>query len=289
MSRLFEAIKRMETERHPSAEAPPDPSPPIEFLAGALAGTPKTTAKTEELISSDIVSSATPKLVALSDRQSLGAEKFRALATRIENIRREGEFKSLQVTSGSVAEGKTLVAGNLAATLAIQTNSSVLLIEGDLHRPALIPLFGIRPLEGLSHWWSRPDEEIARYVHKIKGTSLSLLAAGKAWNEPSQLLQSSRFATAFRHLAERFDWIVVDSAPMLPTVSANLWSRLVDGTLLVVREGVARVRDLRNGLEALDSPKLIGIVMNDASGALRANYRYYYGNAAGQSPESGQQ
>lgn len=287
MSRLFEAIRRMEAERHPPTETAAEPAPPIEFLAGALSATAKATTKTEEIISSEIVGSPTPKLVALSDRQSLGAEKFRALATRIENLRREREFKSLQVTSSSVAEGKTLVAGNLAATLAIQTNSRVLLIEGDLHRPALVPLFGVPQLEGLSHWWSRPNEEIARYVHKVEGTSLSLLGGGKGCKEPSQLLQSPRFATAFSRLVERFDWIIVDSAPMLPTVSANLWSRLVDGTLLVVRDGVARVRDLRNGLEALDSPKLIGIVMNDASDASQANYRNYVD--AGQSPVSSQQ
>lgn len=301
MSRLFEAIKRMETERHPPAEAAPDSDLPIEFLAGALVDTAQTTAKpsaettakpapkTEELISSEVVCSANPKLVALSDPQSLGAEKFRALATRIENIRRERQFKSFQITSSSVAEGKTLVAGNIAATLAVQTNSNVLLIEGDLHRPALLSFLGVPQLDGLSHWWAGPNDGIMRYIHKVKGTSLSLLGAGKACKDPSQLLQSPRFATAFRQLIEGFDWIIVDSAPMLPTVSANLWSRLVDGTLLVVREGVARVRDLRNGLEALDSPKLIGVVMNDATKGLRSNYHYYYANAAGESSETGQQ
>jgi len=271
MSRLFEAIRRMEAERHPPSEAVPDSMPPLEFLRGALAAP----AKTQEPISSEVVSSAAPRLVAMSDRQGLGAEKFRALATRIENLRRERAFKSFQVTSSSVAEGKTLVASNLAATLAIQTNSRVLLVEGDLHRPALVPLFGIPQLEGLSHWWSKQNDEIARYVHKLKGTSLSILSGGKACNEPSQLLQSPRFATAFGRLVEGFDWVIVDSAPMQPMVSANLWSRLVDGTLLVVREGVARAKDLRTGLEALDSPNIIGIVMNDASEASRANYRYY--------------
>jgi protein-tyrosine kinase len=284
MSRLFEALKRMETERHPPTEAVPEPTPPIDFLRGALGAT----ATTEERISSEIASSATPKLVALSDRQGLGAEKFRALATRLENLRRERAFKSFQVTSGSVAEGKTLVAGNLAATLAIQTNSRVLLVEGDLYRPALVPLFGVPQPEGLSHWWLRQNEEIARYVRKLKGTSLSLLSGGKGCNEPSQLLQSPRFAAAFGRLVEGFDWVIVDSAPMQPTVSANLWSRLVDGTLLVVREGVARVKDLRNGLEALDSPNLIGIVMNDSSDASRANYRYY-ANADDRAAEGGQQ
>ena len=74
-----------------------------------------------------------------------------------------------------------------------------------------------------------------------------------------------------------FDWIIVDSTPMLPTVDANLWSRLVDGTILVVREGVALVNALKKGLQALDNPKLVGIVLNEASEFNRSNYegKYY--------------
>lgn len=271
MSRLFDAIRRMETERHPPTQAAPKPAKPIEFLAVALTDE----AKAEQLDAPEIVGAPTLQLVALSDRHGLGAEKFRALATRIENLRRQRELKSLQITSSSAGEGKTLVAGNLAATLAIQTSARVLLIGGDLHRPALGQLFGISPSEGLSHWWAQSDREITHYIHKLKDLSLWILSEGQACEEPSHILQSSRLAAAFGRLQSEFDWIIVDSAPMLPTVTANLWSRLVDGTLLVVREGVARVKDLKNGLEALDSPKLIGIVMNDSSDASRSNYRYY--------------
>jgi protein-tyrosine kinase len=271
MSRLFEALKRMEAERRSPGEVAPEPAQPIEFLSGALAET----VKAEEPGFPQVDISPASRLVALRDRQGLGAEKFRALATRIGNLRRQREFKSLQVTSSVVGEGKTLVAGNLAATLAVQSGARVLLVEGDLHRPALGPLFGLSQLRGLSHWWSGQDEDISRYLYKLGDMSLCLLSGGKACEEPSQILQSSRFATAFSRLADGFDWIIVDSAPMLPTVTANLWSRLVDGTLLVVREGVAPVKDLKRGLEALDSPKLIGIVVNEASAVSRANYRYY--------------
>ena len=65
---------------------------------------------------------------------------------------------------------------------------------------------------------------------------------------------------------------------MLPIVDVNLWSRLVDGTLLVVREGVAPVKALKKGLQALDHPKLIGVVINEASGSDQVNYDgQYYG------------
>ena len=107
---------------------------------------------------------------------------------------------------------------------------------------------------------------------------LSFLSAGSACDQPSQILQSARFAETFVRLVSGFDWIVVDSTPMLPNVDANLWSRLVDGTLLVVREGVAPIKALKMGVRDLDNPKWLGIVLNEASEFDRVNYTdQYYG------------
>jgi len=217
-------------------------------------------------------------LVALTDPLSLGAEKFRVLATRIENLRKDGGLKSLQVTSGSTNEGKSLVSGNLAFTLARRSNSKVLLIEGDLHKPALASMLGLDQLQGLGQWWSEPDGEITRFMYQLNDLPLWLLAAGKAFDQPSDVLQSARFGKAFAQLARSFDWIVVDSTPLLPMADVNLWSRWVDGTLLVVREGVAPVSALRKGLAGLDNAKLLGVVLNEASEFDRA--AYYDGNYA---------
>ena len=84
----------------------------------------------------------------------MGAEKFRALVTRFDHLRSRRELKSFQVTSSVINEGKTLVAGNVAVTLAKYSGSKTLLVEGDLHRPSLANLFGLEELRGLSHWWS---------------------------------------------------------------------------------------------------------------------------------------
>jgi protein-tyrosine kinase len=268
MSRLFEALKQMERERRsPSASAVAREPRTVEFLTDVL--TEKR--RTDERFSTRVEFSPSPRLVALTDRDSLGAEKFRALATRLENLRRQREIKSIQVTSSSVGEGKTVVSGNLAATLAHHSGSRVLLVEGDLHRPALTSLFGAPPLHGIGDWWSAPNGDMADFVHKMKDFPLWFISAGPC-DQSSQILKSSRFTEAFARLSDAFDWVVVDSAPMLPTITANLWARLVDGTVLVVREGVASVKDLKKGMEALDNPKLIGIVLNEASELREANY-----------------
>src|SRR5439155_6343138 len=218
------------------------------------------------------------RLVALTDPNSLGAEKFRALVTRLDDMRKQREIKSFQVTSSVIAEGKTLVAGNVSVTLAKYSGSKTLLIEGDLHRPNLAALFGLSELHGLSQWWSGQDQQLAGFVHRLNDMPLWFLSAGKLCDCPPGILRSARFVKAFTQLASQFEWVVVDSTPMLPIVDVNLWSILVDGTLLVVREGLVPVKALKKGLQALDHPnKLIGVVMNEASGPDQINYdgRYY--------------
>src|SRR6202049_312379 len=105
---------------------------------------------------------------------------------------------------------------------------------------------------------------------------LWFLTAGKTYDHPSNILQSARFAEIFALLVTWFDWIVVDSTPMLPIGDANLWSRLVDGTLLVVREGVTPVKALKKGLQALDNIKLVGLVINEASDFDQIGYEGQY-------------
>ena len=268
MSRIHDALRKSEMENRQSAVTAPEttvatpetPRPPKVLSSGM--------AQLLELNGNRAVSidvSAAARLVALTDPMSLGAEKFRALATRLDHLRRDRELKSVQLTSGATNDGKTLTSGNLALTLAQRTSSKVLLIEGDLHKPAVAALLGLDQSLGLSQWWSEPDAEITPFIRQWKGMPLWLLTAGKSYDQPSEILRSPRLAKAFLELSRWFDWIIVDSTPLQPMVDANLWSRLVDGTLLVVREGVTPVQSLKRGLESLDNPKLIGVVLNEAS------------------------
>jgi protein-tyrosine kinase len=283
MSRLYQALRRMEKEQHQPGEAASEPVQPTELLDRALAEP----VELDGAPSAKVQVSQASRLVALTDPQSLGAEKFRALVTRLENLRQHRELKCLQITSGVVNEGKTLVAANLAVALAKHSDFKVLLVEGDLHRPKLASLLGLAPLPGISQWWKGQEEGMARYVCKLHDMPLWFLSAGMACDQPSQILQSARFVEAFAKMGGWFDWILVDSTPLLPNVDVNLWARLVDGMLLVVREGVAPVKALKNGLASLDNPNLVGVVLNEASD--QADYESYYdasrdGNDAVQHP-----
>jgi capsular exopolysaccharide synthesis family protein len=272
MSRLYETLRRMEREHRQTGSTPPEPTEAVEMLNNVLTQP----VELEGAHSAKVHASAASRLVALNDPKSLGAEKFRALITRLENLRIQREFKSLQVTSGGINEGKTTVSANLGVTLAKRGDFKVLLIEGDLHRPTLASLLGLTELRGLVHWWAGPNQQIQTYLNRLNGMPLWFLSAGTTFDHPSEILQSPRFSDAFAKFSAWFDWIVVDSTPMLPTVDANLWSRLVDGSLLVVREGVASVRALKKGLEGLDNPKWIGMVFNEASEFDRMKYAEQY-------------
>jgi capsular exopolysaccharide synthesis family protein len=246
MSRLYEALSNLETEHRPPRETPPEP------------------VRTREL-----PSKVSPRWAQIDGTRSVTIQP--SLASHL-------VFKSLQVTSSVVNEGKTLVSANLAVTLAKYSCSRTLLIEGDLHRPALASLFGLRELQGLSHWWSARDQDIGCFLQQLTDMPLCFLAAGKAHDQPSDILHSAHFARAFEHLIDQFDWIVVDSPPMLPIVDVNLWSRLVDGALLVVRAGVTPVKALKKGLQALDHPNVVGVLLNEAADVDQVKYEgQYYG------------
>lgn len=324
MSRLFEALSSLTTEQRalpvppPPAEAlpaaiplPPKPEPkqeskpehhtlkvvPVTATPLALpaaetappppkrteaAPRPAEPAGNATLLVNPMIES---RLVAWTEPHSLGAEKFRALATRFDHLRGQRELRSFQVTSSVIDEGKTLVSGNIAVTLAKYSGYKTLLVEGDLHRPSLAGLFGLGELRGLQHWWADGTQELASFVYRLEGMPLWLLPAGKSCEQPSDLLRSDRFKKAFQRLSGQFEWVVVDSTPMLPIVDVNLWSGLLDGTLLVVREGVAPVKALKRGLEALNHPKLIGVVVNEATEINHASYAgHYYRSANGDKP-----
>lgn len=276
MSRLYDTLRRMEKEKRRSGIILPESDKPLDLLSNVMASP----LEISESPGAKINVGQSSRLVALTDPKSLGAEKFRALVARLENLRQKGELQSLQITSSVVNEGKSLVAANLAITFGKHFGYKVLLVEGDLHRPSLSGLFGLGQLEGINQWWSsRKDaEEIARYIYNLEDIPLAFLSAGSACNQPSQILQSARFAEMFVRLRGGFDWIVVDSTPMSPVVDSNLWSRLVDGTLLVVREGFAPIKALQTGVKSLDNPKWLGMVLNEASEFDRVNYSdQYYG------------
>jgi capsular exopolysaccharide synthesis family protein len=211
------------------------------------------------------------KLVFLTEPDSLAAEKFRFLGVRLRQLRQSRPLKKVLVTSTIPEEGKSTVSANLAGVLA-RRKQSVLLIEGDLRRPGLAQQFGLGRLAGLGEWLQSGRQTVSN-VYRLDGPDFWFMPAGNPPENPLELLQSGRLSALMGQLANLFDWIIVDSPPLLPLADTTVWTRVTDGTLLVAREGKSEKAQLQRGLEALKKSDLLGVVLN---GCAHPDHKSYY-------------
>jgi capsular exopolysaccharide synthesis family protein len=215
------------------------------------------------------------RLVSVSDKESAAAEAFRLLAVRLRHLRRDRPLKKVLITSTIPQEGKSMCSANLACSLALRAPQRTLLLEGDIRRPSLAPMFGLAPRAGLSEW-VRGERELKDSICFLEGPGLWFMPAGSSSANPLELLQSAKLSRLMDQLSDLFDWIVIDSPPVLPLADTSVWSRLSDGTLLVLRQGVSEKRQLQRGVEAIEAQKLLGAVLNSSNSAPHSDY--YYGS-----------
>jgi len=214
------------------------------------------------------------RLVSLGKEASLGAEKFRFLAVRLRQLRQSRPLKKILITSSIPQEGKSTVAANLACTLARRKPQKTLLLEGDLRRPNIISQFGLGKLPGLCEWLSGESQSIN--IYRLESLGVWILPAGSTPQNPLELMQSGKLSPLMEQLEAWFDWIVIDSPPVLPLADTSLWSRLADGILLVTRKGTTEKQQLQRGLEAIDKSKLLGALVNSSANAAHSDYYQRY-------------
>lgn len=218
------------------------------------------------------------RVFCLTDKESLGAEKFRFLGVRLRQLQQTRPLKKLLITSTIPEEGKSTISANLATTLARKPQHKILLMDGDMRRPSLSRIFGVHQLPGLSEWLQN-DTEAKENIYRLDNSGFWFLPAGAPPENPLELMQSGRLAGLLDRLAGWFDWIVIDSPPVLPLADTSVWSKMVDGTLLVVREGTTQKRQLQSGLQAIDQAKLLGVVLNSSNNTDHQKYYQRYGPA----------
>ncbi len=205
------------------------------------------------------------RLVAISEPNSQGAEMFRVLATRLAHMQNKRRLQKLLITSSVVDEGKSVVAVNLALTLARRPDTRVLLIEADLRRPTASALLSNSPLRGISEW-CEGKLAMEDSLYQVRDLPLWFLPAGRPMNEPLPLLESDKFRQdaggGVRQLRLGACWM-----PHLccPWRIPPRWRGLCDGVLVVVREGDTRKKVLNKAVDSIDRAKLLGVVFNEAS------------------------
>jgi capsular exopolysaccharide synthesis family protein len=219
------------------------------------------------------------KLVSITEKDSLAAEKFRFLAVRLRQLQQSRSLKKLLITSTIPEEGKTTVSANLACTVARRKQQKTLLLEGDLRRPTLARQFGLGRVPGLSEYL-QGESDVIRSIYRLDALGLWILPAGRAPQNPLELMQAGKLSPLLDQLSTWFDWIVIDSPPVLPLADTSIWTRVADGILLVARPGKTEKQHLQRGVEALDQSKLLGALINSSANVARSNYYNRYGAKA---------
>lgn len=215
-------------------------------------------------------------LVSPSNPREAPAEEFRTLRTRLNHLQTVQPLRTLVVTSASPAEGKSFTASNLALTQAQLADKRVLLADFDFRRPTVDKTFQVECAPGITDYLQR-KATLQDIVRRIEGTNLYLLTAGDAVPNPLELLNLKECKALIDGLRNHFDWVILDSPPLLFAADGNLLSTMCDGTMLVVRIGATTFDSVTRALQSLCENNVLGIVVNGARrGELYSKYTYYH-------------
>ena len=212
------------------------------------------------------------ELISLYERNSAQVESFKTLRTSVILSYSDKPSESILVTSMMPGEGKTMVAANLAITLA-QAGQRVLLIDGDMRKPRLHKIFRLdSSLGGLSTLLAGAGGV------ELSGplASLFILTAGPLPPNPSELLGSGKFKEFVREQKLKYDIVIFDSAPIVSVSDSLIISREVDGVIVVTKAAATPYEVVEKGIKSLTDIKanILGMVLN---GFDPQKYRYYYG------------
>ena len=205
---------------------------------------------------------------------SLRAENFRQLRANLQFANVDEHPRVIAVTSAVPGEGKTTVALNLASTLA-EAGFTVCLVDADLRRPSVASTLGLLDSVGLTNVLLQ-QIDVSEAVQRA-GSNLEVLAAGPLPPNPSEVLASSRVRGVIRSLLDRIDYVVLDTAPLLPVSDGAEVAALSDGALLVARYGETTEPQVRRAVQHMRrvDARLVGVVLNRMP-VRRAEYGYSY-------------
>lgn len=202
------------------------------------------------------------------------AEAYRQLRTNLTFINVDRPLKSIVVTSATAAEGKTTTTINLAMMLA-QSGAKVCLLDADMRRPSVAAALGVPNDVGLTTVLvGRVSLEQA--IQRTGG--IWVLASGAIPPNPSELLGTDSMRSLIDRLEERFDYVLIDTPPLLPVTDAAVLSACVDGSVLVVRSGKTTTEQVRSASAILVGAKgrVLGTVLNMVKGKAGSTYGDYY-------------
>jgi len=201
-----------------------------------------------------------PHLVAIHELDPRAVAQYNKLAVSMISTTAKRILKRVLLVSAHHGEGRTCVTLNLAAALA-RARKRVLVIDTDLQRPSVSRLLGIDSEVGLAEAIShnlQPEEAIMR----VMPADFHVLPTRGQVEHSAELLASTAFGRLIARLELHYDFILLDSAPLLASADASLLGLHADGTLLVIKPGNTSTSDMASSISQLNEETLLGIVMN---------------------------
>ncbi|WP_306239508.1 polysaccharide biosynthesis tyrosine autokinase [Ornithinimicrobium cryptoxanthini] len=219
---------------------------------------------------------STEQLLFATDPHSPRAEAFRKLRTNLQFIEAAQSHRSFLVTSSLPGEGKTTTTLSLARVLA-EGGSSVCVVDADLRRPRLMEAVGLEGAIGLTNLLI--GDLTLREVTQTWMGRVTMIGSGPIPPNPSELLGSPRMRELLETLQGEYDYVLIDTPPLLPVTDAAVLTALAGGTILVVGVTIIKTEHLHSSLEILRNVEapLLGLVLNRLPTSSSSPYAYGYG------------
>jgi len=206
------------------------------------------------------------------------AEAYRTLRTNLGFASMDDPCRSILFTSTSPRDGKSTVASNLAVVMA-QAGNRVALIDADLRKPIQHKIFDVDNRQGLTSVLLR-EVEAEKAMHNGLVENLHVLTSGPIPPNPAEILGSERARQVLQQLLDEYDYVFIDSPPILAVTDSAILSTIVDGVVLVVNYAVTRNELAREAVEQFKkaNARIIGVVLNQVKmeSSDYKNYYYYY-------------
>ena len=294
MSRIHDALKRAEQERTTSlgghvdavldqSAVPPVSMPPLAQSAGVVTPPMASAFTYEALLARCPEVKWSPDLRTMlffgDDENRVGSEEFRTLRSRLYQIREKLPLKRLMVTSALPKEGKSFVGTNLAQVMVRQHGRRVLLIDADLRNPGMHRHLGAPQTPGLSEYLMGECDEFS-ILQRGPMENLFFLPAGRVASGASELIGNGRLKLLLQRVEPMFDWIIMDSPPVIPVADSTVLANFCDGIVMVVRSNVTPSDLARRARAEFQDKLLLGVVLNGAPSGKQS--KYYYGEVASQ-------
>lgn len=216
-----------------------------------------------------------PRLIMVTEPQSPGCEQYRTLRTQVFHAAERRLTQVIVITSAVAGEGKTSTVLNLGWAIAQSKEKRVLVIDSDLRRPNVAAYTGLTPEAGFGEVLDGGCEPL-RAVIRAGDQGLYLLPVSREAINPTELLSSERLGEALAEFRKYFDYILIDSPPVVPFADARLLANHADAVMMVVRAGAAPYGTVERAIEALPPGRVLGVVLNGASSDEGSYYDYYY-------------